>query len=133
MRETSRRATVVLYRPVGKKELDRVRATGFRAFPPREDGSQPVIYPVLDEEYAIQIARDWNAKDSKCEFAGYVTRFEVREDFIASYPVQIVGPARHREYWIPAEEIDELNGAIVGPIEVVHAFRGDVPTKAMKR
>jgi hypothetical protein len=35
-----------LYRPVGKKELELIRASGFRAFPPRLPG-QPFFYPVL--------------------------------------------------------------------------------------
>ena|GEM_PF-5137857 len=43
-------------RPVGRKELALVRASGFRAFPPRLPG-QPFFYPVLNQEYATQIAR----------------------------------------------------------------------------
>jgi hypothetical protein len=46
---------------------------------------QPIFYPVMNEEYAIQIARDWNVRDSG---AGYVTRFEVEEEFLQRYPVQ---------------------------------------------
>ena len=49
--------TVTLYRPVGPKELELIRASGFRAFPPRLPG-QPIFYPVLTEEYAVNIARD---------------------------------------------------------------------------
>ena len=56
--------TMTLFRPVGPKELELIRASGNRAFPPRLP-EQPIFYPVLDEEYAIQIARDWNAKDSR--------------------------------------------------------------------
>ena len=66
--------TVTLYRPVGEKELELIRASGFRAFPPRLP-TQPIFYPVLNEEYATQIARDWNVKESG---AGYVTRFPQR-------------------------------------------------------
>ena len=51
-----------LYRPVGRKELELIRSTEFRAFPPRLP-SQPFFYPVLNKEYAVQIARDWNTKD----------------------------------------------------------------------
>jgi hypothetical protein len=60
-----------LYRPVGHTELDLVRASGFKAFPPRLP-EQPIFYPVLNEEYATQIARDWNVKASGI---GYVLRF----------------------------------------------------------
>ena len=55
--------------------------------------------------------------------AGYVTRFEVRRDFLANYDVQDAGGRAHREYWIPAEELDAFNAAIVGPIDVVREFR----------
>ena len=50
-----------LFRPVGPIELDLIRANEYRAFPPRLPG-QPIFYPVLNEEYATQIARDWNTK-----------------------------------------------------------------------
>ena len=36
--------------------------------------------------------------------------------------VQEAGGRAHLEYWIPAEELDAFNAAIVGKIEVVHAF-----------
>ena len=45
--------TTVLFRPVGAKELELIRETGFTAFPPRVPG-QPIFYPVLNEEYANQ-------------------------------------------------------------------------------
>lgn len=44
--------------------------------PPRLE-HQPIFYPVTNEEYAIQIARDWNTGDEASGFVGYVTRFEV--------------------------------------------------------
>ena len=49
--------TPSLYRPVGLTELELVRAADWLAFPPRLP-HQPIFYPVLEEEYAIQIARD---------------------------------------------------------------------------
>ncbi len=53
------------------------------------------FYPVLCEDYAIKIARDWNVPLSG---AGFVMRFEVRED-------------------LPA-----FNDAIVGESEIVAFF-----------
>jgi hypothetical protein len=50
-------ATVTLFRPVGPKELELIRASGYRAFPPRLP-EQPIFYPVLTREYAVKIARD---------------------------------------------------------------------------
>ena len=114
----------VLYRPVGEAELRLIEESGWRAFPPRL-AHQPIFYPVLDEAYAIQIARDWNTKDAASGFAGYVTRFCVPADFIARYAVQTVGARGHRELWIPSEELEEMNANLVGRIEVIHTFRGD--------
>ena len=110
--------TKTLFRPVGTAELELVAATGFREFPPRLP-EQPIFYPVLNEEYARQIARDWNVEASG---AGYVTRFEVTSAFLDAYPEQIVGGGIHRELWIPAEDLVELNRNIVGLIEVIAEF-----------
>jgi hypothetical protein len=57
---TSTADVTVLYRPVGPKELELIKESGCREFPSRLPG-QPIFYPVLNEEYAVQIARDWNA------------------------------------------------------------------------
>jgi hypothetical protein len=46
-----------LYRPVGQPELDLIRASRFTEFPPRLP-DQPIFYPVLNEEYEVQIASD---------------------------------------------------------------------------
>ena len=89
--------TITLYRPVGQKEYELIRASGFSAFPPRLD-TQPIFYPVLNEAYAIQIARDWNMKDLASGYSGYVTRFEVQAAFLSQYEVQTVGNQSHQEY-----------------------------------
>ena len=111
--------TVTLWRPVGPEELALIEASGFREFPPRLP-EQPIFYPVLNEEYATQIARDWNVRASG---AGFVTRFRVRAEVAAKYPPQVVGAAMHRELWVPADELAAFNAAIVGTIEVVADFR----------
>jgi hypothetical protein len=110
---------ITLFRPVGPKELELIRASGNRAFPPRLP-EQPIFYPVLKEAYAIQIARDWNVKDSG---AGYVTRFRVRRDFVTKFQAQTVGDSSHQELWIPAAELTTFNDNIVGEIEVIAEFR----------
>jgi hypothetical protein len=113
---------MLLYRPVGIEELLLMFATGMRAFPPRLP-EQPIFYPVLNEEYAAQIARDWNTKlDAR---AGYVTRFAIRDDYAARFAVQTVGARGHQELWIPAEQLPVMNAAIDGAIEVIDAFFGD--------
>jgi hypothetical protein len=110
--------TITLYRPVGPKELELIAAPGWCAFPPRLP-EQPIFYPVLNMEYAAQIARDWNVKQSG---SGFVTRFAVDAAFAARYPIQTVGGSTHKELWVPAEELDEFNRHIVGPIEVAAQF-----------
>ncbi|MGH7936015.1 MAG: hypothetical protein ACREF8_03285 [Chthoniobacterales bacterium] len=108
-----------LYRPVGTKELALIEASAFTAFPPRLP-EQPIFYPVTNEAYAVQIARDWNTKyDDKI---GFVTRFEVDDAFLARYERKIVGGHSHEEYWIPAEELDDFNKAIAGKIEIIRRF-----------
>jgi hypothetical protein len=89
---------MTLFRPVGPEELELIRGSGNRGFPPGLP-EQPISDPVLNEEYAVQIARDWNAKESG---AGYMTRFRVR---IERYPAQTVGNSTHKELWIPAEDL----------------------------
>ena len=94
----------VLYRPVGQREYELIEATGFRRFPPRLP-EQPFFYPVTNEEYATQIARDWNTKDEASTWTGYVLRFQVQAEFLRKYPVRTVGSAVHQEYWIPAADL----------------------------
>src|SRR6202162_6735093 len=93
--------------PVGQAEFELVCASGFRSFPPRLP-HQPIFYPVLSEQYATQIARDWNTKDETSGFVGYVLRFRVRTEFLTHYEIHIVGSSEHREYWIPAGDVQKL-------------------------
>jgi len=108
-----------MYRPVGPKELELIAASGYREFPPRL-AEQPIFYPVLNEEYARQIAREWNVPASN---SGYVTRFAVRKEFLARYAEHQVGASVHRELWIPAGDLDEMNRNIVGVIEVIAEYK----------
>ncbi len=117
-------AHATLYRPVGQKELDLIQTGGWAAFPPRLP-FQPIFYPVLSQEYAAQIARDWNTRDAASDYVGYVTRFEVNADYLSRHVVQTVGSREHQEYWIPAEEMDEFNANIVGKIEVIETFTAE--------
>jgi hypothetical protein len=110
--------TVTLYRPVGPRELALIAASGWREFPPRLP-EQPIFYPVTNEAYAIQIARDWNVQESG---AGYVTKFDVDADYLSQYRKQQVGGAIHTEYWIPAEQLPEFNRHIAGNIVVTAEF-----------
>lgn len=117
-------ATVTLFRPTGLHELKLVAESGFKHWPPRLP-DQPIFYPVLNFDYAEEIARDWNAKRNSPP-VGFVTAFDVRSAVATRYDIQVVGAeARHQELWIPAEELDELNTAIIGPIRVLAHYAGE--------
>jgi hypothetical protein len=98
-----------------------IERSGHRAFPPRLP-EQPIFYPVLEEDYATKIARDWNTKDEHSGFVGYVTAFHVRTGFLDDRKIHEVGGRNHREYWIPAEELDAFNANLVGRIDVTAQF-----------
>lgn len=110
---------MILYRPLGEKECNKIAQARFRSFPPRLVG-QSFFYPVLNFEYAEQIARDWNAVNGNM---GYVSKFEIDDDFISRYETNIVGDSTHQEYWIPAKELDEFNKNIKGKILIITCYR----------
>jgi hypothetical protein len=109
---------LTLYRPVGPLELELIKQSGWKAFPPRLP-EQPIFYPVMNEAYAIQIARDWNVPASG---VGYVTKFAVRKDYVSRFEVQNVGGEIHNELWVPAEELEEFNSNIEGLITVTQTY-----------
>lgn len=110
--------TTTLYRPVGPQELALIEASGWTKFPPRLP-EQPIFYPVTNEAYAIQIAKDWNVPASG---SGFVTKFEVDVDYVSKFEIQNVGGFMHNELWVPAEELEEFNAHIVGEILVTQSF-----------
>lgn len=117
--------SVTLWRPTGPEEFELVRASGSRRWPPRLP-DQPIFYPVLNEEYATMIARDWNVPASG---VGYVTRFDVEKSYLEQFDLHQVGGRTILEYWIPAERLEEFNDHIVGVIVEVARFElvdGDV-------
>lgn len=121
--------TTTLYRPVGEKEMLLIIESNYEKFPPRLNW-QPIFYPVLNEEYASEIAEKWNTRDEAGNYLGFVTKFEVSEEVVSKYPSQNVGARNHNELWIPAEELEDFNKAIVGKIEVTKVFIGKDFNKA---
>jgi len=116
------RETMILWRPVGLKELELIAQSGYRAFPPRLP-EQPIFYPVLTYEYAEQIARDWNTQ--RPPYVGYVIQFEMEAGFVKRYESHTVGSRVHRELWVPAKELNEFNQHIVGQLKIVATFYGE--------
>lgn len=113
-----------LYRPVGLKEMELIVESGWKKFPPRLEW-QPIFYPVLNQQYAEQIALDWNTKDEFSGFCGIVTAFDVNNIYLEQYEVQNVGGAIHNELWIPSEKLEEFNQNIIGEIKIVRAYFGN--------
>ena len=111
--------TTTLYRPVGPKELELILQSGNTKFPPRLP-EQPIFYPVMNEDYAIQIAKEWNVPASG---SGFVTRFSVLSEYLNKFEIKNVGSELHNELWIPAEELDEFNNNIIGEIQVIREYR----------
>ena len=110
--------TVTMYRPTGPIELKLVKDGDYLRWPPRLP-EQPIFYPVTNEQYAKDIAIKWNVPS---DGVGYVTKFKVKKTFVDRYEVQKVGGTHHTEWWIPAEELEELNDNLVGKIEVIGEY-----------
>ncbi|HLA45131.1 MAG TPA: hypothetical protein VJZ27_16920, partial [Aggregatilineales bacterium] len=85
----------------------------------------PIFYPVLNFDYAAQIAGKWNPKDERSGYAGFVTAFDVEKTYVDQFEVHTVGASIHQELWIPAEALNEFNAHIIGRIQVREAFYGD--------
>lgn len=114
--------TVTLYRPTGEAELALVKASGMRRWPPRLP-EQPIFYAVTNQEYAEQIARQWNATQGKI---GFVTCFSVHKSFMDRYEIHQVGAAVHTEWWIPAEDVEAMNDNIIGLVEITGEYKPDI-------
>ncbi len=115
--------TITLYRPIGIKELELIIESDFSKFPPRLDW-QPIFYPVMNEEYACEIALKWNTTDEFSGYSGYVTAFKMNAEYIDDFEIQNVGGEIHNELWVPSEEMDNFNNQIQGKIEVTKTFLG---------
>jgi hypothetical protein len=112
-----------LFRPVGLPELSLIWDKEMREFPPRLP-QQPFFYPVINLEYARQIAHDWNTRDQSSGFSGFVTSFEVATSYLSKFEPHTVGSSTHVEFWIPANELTAFNQAIVGTVHLVEGFFG---------
>lgn len=113
-----------LFRPVGVQELALIAASEYTAFPPRLP-HQPIFYPVLTYVYAEGIARNWNTEDEASGFAGFVTSFEVADEYVRRFEVHVVGGRDDRELWVPAAELPSFNRSIVGHIRIEASIYGD--------
>lgn len=92
-----------------------VELSGWAKFPPRLP-EQPIFYPVMNIEYAIQIASQWNVPTYGC---GFVLEFDVDSTYLGRFNVENVGGEIHNELWVPSDELEEFNNHIVGKIRLV--------------
>jgi hypothetical protein len=113
---------MILFRPVGLHELRLIADSGYYAFPPRLP-DQPIFYPVLNFEYARQIAEGWNTKYNNPP-CGFITKFDVQDDYIKHFNIETVGARENVELWIPAEKLEEFNANIIGKITIEAAYYG---------
>jgi hypothetical protein len=111
--------TTTLFRPVNGKELELIKESGWKKFPPRLP-EQPIFYPVMNEAYAIQIAQEWNVP---AYGQGYVLRFEMNKSYIDQFEIKNVGGSIHNELWVSSEELENFNQNIVGLIEVIKEYK----------
>jgi hypothetical protein len=115
--------TITLYRPVDLKELILIIESNFSEFPPRLNW-QPIFYPVMNEEYAVQIALKWNTIDEFSGYSGFVTAFKMDAEFIEKYEIHNVGGKIHNELWVPADKMNLFNSNILEKITVTKSFLG---------
>ncbi|MDW3849419.1 ADP-ribosylation/crystallin J1 [Micromonospora sp. BRA006-A] len=116
--DVSSDVTTVLWRPLGQQELGLVREAGGHRWPPLPP-EQTHFFPMLDEDFAIRAAQDWNLFGP----VRYVARFHVETGFLGRYSTRSFGGSAAPMLWVAAEELDEFNAHIVGSIEVIHEFR----------
>ena len=117
-------ATRTLYRPVGSTELVAIQRSGNQRFPRGSSGSR------TSSPCAPAPTPSASPVKRRLRQPGYVTRFEVRQDFLARYAVHVIDARVHEEYRIPAEDLEAFNDAIVGPIEVVSEYPAQAPCNA---
>lgn len=112
-----------MYRPVGLREMMMVLDSGNRRFPDREQG-QSVFYPTYSAVHATQMARDWHTKDPYAGFAGFVTAFDMEEEYLQALPLTDRNGKKRQELKIPSSDLAEFNTHIQGPIRITKCFFG---------
>jgi len=78
----------------------------------------------LNVEYASEIAERWNRGDEDSDDAGFVTAFEIPEEYFQQFQVQTVGLDHHQELWVPDHQLSEFNDRIANEIRIEKIFLG---------
>lgn len=117
--------TVTLWSAAGQAELDAIADSGWRSWP--QLPGRPAFRPVLDRERATAVTR---AQNVPRDGVGYLTRLEVRREFLGQYPPPPgagagTGP-QAAAYEIPAGDLARLNASIDGAIREEARYLGPV-------
>jgi hypothetical protein len=115
---------MILFRPVGVSELGLLAKNGFRRFPPPTAEKQ-AFCPMLAFDDARRVAEQSNTKDRKSGFAGFVTRFEVADDYVRRLEPGAPGGRWTRGFRVPLSELENFNRHIIGTIEIVRRYFGE--------
>jgi hypothetical protein len=91
---------VTLYRPTGANELALIVDSGMKRLPPRLFW-QPIFYPVLNLEYASEITERWNMVDLESDVVGFVTEFDISEDYFKKFQSKLWDSITIRSFGFP--------------------------------
>ena len=108
---------MILYRPVGSKELELIKQSGYTKYPPRLP-EQPIFYPVLNEKYANEITMKWNVRYDSSQ-KGYVTKFEIDDEYFQHFDIHTVGASYQQEIWVLAQAMEKMHQHMIGKIQVI--------------
>ncbi|HEY1639993.1 MAG TPA: hypothetical protein VGG35_04850 [Streptosporangiaceae bacterium] len=111
--------TVTLWSAAGQAELDAIAASGWRAWP--QLPGQRAFRPVLDRDRAAAVTR---AQNVPRDGVGYLTRLQVRSEFLGRYDPG--ARAADGGYEIPAGDLASLNASIDGAIREEARYLGPV-------
>ncbi|NVJ13315.1 hypothetical protein [Myxococcus sp. AM010] len=111
--------TFTLYRPIGLKEAELILDSDCSAFPPRLP-DQPIFYPVMNAEYARQIARDRDTPDAGSGHASSVTAFDVDTAYASRFPVRFTDAWYGPEYRGPDTTLGPLERQILALFKQGH-------------
>ncbi|WP_410812223.1 hypothetical protein [Micromonospora sp. 067-2] len=95
-----------------------VPVADFLVLPPRLDSTAELL--------AESARRRGLAVEVPAEDVGHVTRFDAARSYLDRYEVHQAGGRDVLEYWIPAEELTDLNAHIVGAIMQEAEYRSPV-------
>jgi hypothetical protein len=94
-----------------------IRADWRRIEPGR--GGEHFIYLKLNQRYAEMMARQW---ELPLHGSGYVARIVLPQNVLSHYDLETVAYDEHLEYRVPVCELEHINAALVGEVQVVAAF-----------